>query len=128
MMRGTELGRQDQHHGDEEQTGLEGDHARVRVARVRAAGLRQDHDEQREADGHEPDATTGAADLEAEDALGQDGEEDEAAGQDRLHQRQRREGHGGDVQQPGEDRDAHADGEPLRGPELPWRCGTGDAS
>ena len=41
------------------------------------------------------------ADLESEDALGEHGEEHQPAGHDRLHQRQRRQRHRADVEQPG---------------------------
>jgi hypothetical protein len=51
--------------------------------------------------------------LEAEEALGEHGEEDEAPGEDRLHDRQRRERERADVQTPGHDRHDPADQEPL---------------
>ena len=57
-------------------------------------------------------------DVEAEDAVGEDGEEDEPGRNDRLNERERRKRHRRDVEEPGADRDAHADREPLGGPEV----------
>jgi hypothetical protein len=50
--------------------------------------------------------------VKAEEALGEHGEEDEPAGQDRLHDRQRRQRERTDVQTPGHDRHDPADQEP----------------
>jgi len=50
--------------------------------------------------------------VKAEEALGEHREEDEPAGQDRLHDRQRRERQRTDVQTPGHDRHDPADQEP----------------
>jgi hypothetical protein len=54
----------------------------------------------------------------AEEPLGEHGEEDEPAGEDRLHDRQRRERESADVQAPGEDRHDPSDGKPSRGKET----------
>ena len=50
--------------------------------------------------------------MKTEEALGEHGEEDEPAGEDRLHDRQRRERARADVQTPGEDRDHPPDRKP----------------
>ena len=50
--------------------------------------------------------------MKAEEALGEHGEEDEPAGQHRLHDRQRRKRERTDVQTPGHDRHDPADQEP----------------
>ena len=54
------------------------------------------------------------ADLEAEQPLGHDGEQHDAAGEDRLDDGDRRHGHRGHVEDPRADGHAHADGEPPR--------------
>ena len=59
------------------------------------------------------------SDLEAEDALGQHGEHHDAGGEHGLDDRQRRERHRRDVQDPGPDRDGHADREPLLREQRP---------
>ena len=57
------------------------------------------------------------ADAETEEALGEDREEDEAAGDDGLDERQRRERQGRDVEAPRAGGDEHAEREPLRAVE-----------
>ena len=52
-------------------------------------------------------------DGEAEPALGENREEDEAAGDDRLYERERRERHGAHVEAPCAEGDEHAEREPL---------------
>ena len=86
----------------EEQPRLECDHPGERVARVRSAGRRNGDREQRQAGADAANADPLApADLESEDALGEHGEEHQPAGHDRLDQRQRRQRHRADVEQPG---------------------------
>jgi hypothetical protein len=71
--------------------------------------------QQRQADGGAADAGPLArTDVAAEPALGEQRQEDQAAGDDRLDDRQRRERQRGDVEKPGDERHAHADREPLR--------------
>jgi hypothetical protein len=53
------------------------------------------------------------SEVKAEEALGEDGKEDEPAGEHRLHDRQRRERERTDVQKPGHDRHDPADREPF---------------
>ena len=114
VVRGAHARAGDQQRADHEHAALEGEHAGERVARV-GAGLRGErHHEQDQADGgHGHADPLAAADLEAEEAVGQRGEDDDAGRQHGLDDRERREGERGDVQQPGAERDAHADGEPL---------------
>jgi hypothetical protein len=102
-----------------QQAHLEGDHARERVARVRAVPVRERDGQQDEAESRaaDPHPLAGAA-LEAEEALGEDGEEDEATGDHGLDDRQRSHGQGGDVEDPGADGHQHADGEPLGAEEA----------
>ena len=104
LVRRAELVGHHEQRADDEEAGLEGDHRRGRVARVRAAGGRKRDRQQHEAEGGEADAEPlAAADAEAEDALGEDREEDEAAGDDGLDERERRERHRRDVEAPGAD-------------------------
>ena len=82
--------------------------ARSRVVGA-AAGQPDDHQPgrgDRDADPLSP------SEVKAEEALGEHGEEDEPAGEDRLHDRQRRERERADVQTPGHDRHDPADQEP----------------
>ena len=81
-----ELGREHQQDADRQQAGLEGDHARERVARVRAVAVGQRDGQQHQPEGGEADAQplAGAA-LAAEPALGHDGEKNEPAGDDRRY-------------------------------------------
>ena len=119
VVRGAEAGAGDQQRADREHRGLEGDHARQRVAGVRAARGRQRDDEEEEAAGGHADADPLAgADLEAEQPLGHHGEDHDAGGEHRLDDRERGVGEGGDVEEPGAGGDGHADREPLRGEEL----------
>ena len=55
---------------------------------------------------------------EAEEALGEDGEEHQPAREDGLHDRQRREGERADVKHPGADRHRPANREPPRAEEV----------
>jgi hypothetical protein len=77
-----------------------------------------------QADDHQPGRGDRQADplspseAKAEEALGEHGEEDEPAGEDRLHDRQRRERERTDVQTPGEDRHDPADQEPSGAKET----------
>jgi hypothetical protein len=80
----------------------------LRVVRA-AAGQSDDHERgggDRHADPLPP------SQVKAEEALGKHGEEQESAGEDRLHDRQRRERERADVQTPGHDRHDPADQEP----------------
>ncbi len=114
----TEPRREDEQHADGEQSGLEGDHAAERVAGVRAGAGGEGDGQQREAERGEPDADPlAAADVGAEPAVGDDREEDEPAREDGLDERERREREGADVEDPGEEGDAHAEGERARAEE-----------
>jgi hypothetical protein len=116
---GANAGRPHDEAADGEQAELEADHGGVRVARMRAVSARQRDREKREAEGGHADADPlPGAHVEAEDAVGEDREEDQPGRDDRLHERQRRERHGRDVEDPGADGDAHTDREPLRRPEV----------
>jgi hypothetical protein len=83
---------------------------------VGAVGGREAEAEQQQADGrqHDPDPLL-AGDREAEGALGHHGQQDHAAGEDGLDERQRGDGHGGDVEDPSGRGDQHADREQLGG-------------
>jgi hypothetical protein len=59
-----------------------------------------------------------SSEVKAEEALGEHGEEDEPAGEDRLHDRQRRERERAAVQTPGDDRHDPAEQEPPRAKET----------
>ena len=113
---------EDQRHADREQTGLEGDHAGQRVARV-SAGARGERDrEQHQAECREPDAKPlPGADGAAEEALGQDREEHEPAADQRLDERERRQRQRAHVEDPGAHCHEHPDREPL-GAEQPDRA------
>src|SRR5205807_3007488 len=63
-------------------------------------------------------APLAASQAEAEVALGEHGEEDEAAGDHGLDDGERRERHRADVQDPGDDRHEHADREEPLAPEV----------
>ena len=77
-------------------------------------------DEQYEAErGHAHADPLAHADLEAEDALGEDREHHDAGGEHGLDDRERGEGESRDVEQPGAGGDAHADREPLGGEQGP---------
>jgi hypothetical protein len=97
---------------DPEDRALDGDQRRQRGA-VRVVGAAAG-----QADDHEPGRCDRDADplspseVKAEEPLGEHGEEDEAAGEDRLHDRQRRERGRAGVQTPGHDRHDPADQEP----------------
>ena len=97
---------------------------------MRARRVRQRDDEQQQAErGHADADPLADADLEAEDALGQHGEDHDAGGEHGLDDRQRREGERGDVEDPGADGDGHADGEPPAAEEeldgrSGWRMST----
>ena len=111
---GAEARAGDQERADRQHAGLEGDHARHRVGRVRRRGGRQRDDEQQQAArGHRDAEPLAQADLEAEHPLGEHGEDHDAGGEHGLHDRQRREGQRGDVEDPGAERDGHAEREPL---------------
>jgi hypothetical protein len=92
---------------------LDGDQRRQRGALgvVGAAAGQSDHDQpgggDRQADPLSP------SELKAEEALREHGQEDEPAGEHRLHNRQRRERERTDVQKPGHDRHDPADREPF---------------
>ena len=80
---------------------------------MRPVRLRERDAQQDEAEGRQAEAEPlPRADLEAEHAVGHDGEEHEAAGEDRLDDRQRGQRDRGHVEDPGAGADAHADGEP----------------
>ena len=82
---------------------------------MRAVRRRQRDDQQHEAAGGHRDAGPLARpDVEAEDPLGQHGEDHDAGREHRLHDRERRQRQRGDVEQPRAERDRHADREPLR--------------
>jgi hypothetical protein len=113
-MRSAELRREHHHRADEQEARLEAGHRHARVVGVRAAGVRQRDRQQHEAGGHEGHAENlPPTDLEAEEALGEHREEHEAAGDDRLHERQRRQRHGRHVEAPRAGGHQHAEGEPL---------------
>jgi hypothetical protein len=59
-----------------------------------------------------------SSEVKAEEALGEHGEEDEPARENRLHDRQRRERERADVQTPGGDRPDPTDQEPPRAKET----------
>ena len=103
---------------DAEEPGLEGDHRRQREGEC-APCVRGHRDaEQHEAGGGEAEAPPlTPADLEAEDAVGHDGDQHDAAGDDGLDDRHRRERERRDVQGPGAGRRRHADREPLERPQ-----------
>jgi len=108
----------DEHGDDREDPALDCDQRGKRSAlRVLGAGAGEsDHHEPGRGDRHaEP---LSSSELKAEESLGEHGEEDEPAGQDRLHDRQRRERERADVQTPGHDRDDPADQEPLGAEEI----------
>jgi hypothetical protein len=98
---------------DDEQHGLEGSDRDDRVPRLLdRRGRRDAEDPQTQSD--ERDASPLAAlQLEPEESLGEHGEEDEPAGDDRLGQRQRRERKRAYVAHPADDRDRPADCPPL---------------
>ena len=73
---------------------------------------RQPHRSDRQAD------PLSSSELKAEEALGENGQEDQPAGKDRLHDRQRRERERTDVQTPGDDRHDPADQEPSGAEET----------
>jgi hypothetical protein len=91
-------------------------------------------DEEEQAGGRhaDPEPLT-RADLEAEHALREHGQEHDAGGQHGLDDGQRREREGEDVQDPGAGGDRHADGEPARGEQRAplrsgWRTSTDGAA
>ena len=73
----------------------------------------------RQADGRDehPDPLT-ASESQAEVALGEDGQENEPSCEDRLHDRKRSEGEGGDVKPPSSNRHEPADREPAGAEEA----------
>src|SRR5215208_1078229 len=107
---------------EREQGRLERDHAGGGIARV-AAVMWQGHREQDKAESREADAGPLArADRAAEVALRQHGEEDKSTGDNRLHDRERRHGQGGDVEHPRTEGHEHAEREPP-GAEQPDGAG-----
>ena len=77
------------------------------------------HRQQRQRDRHHADPDPLASpQLEAEETLGEHGEEDEAASEHRLADRDRGEGEGGHVQRERHRRDAPADAPPLGAKEI----------
>ena len=86
-----------------------------RIAVVRPRGQPDDREPCRRDDHADPLA---ASEPEAEEALGEDGEEHQPAREDGLHDRQRRQGERADVEHPGADRDRPADREPLGAEEV----------
>jgi hypothetical protein len=66
--------------------------------------------------------------LEAEDALSEHSEDDETAGDHRLHERKRGKREGGDMQQPRARGDQHAKREPTSNGTDWRRCGPDAAS
>ena len=84
----------------------------------------------RERDGEEDQAGGSEAetrplatpDLEAEEAVGHHGDEDDAAGEHDLHDGHRRQRQRGDVEAPGAGRDDHAEREPLGGVQRAGRA------
>ena len=112
VMLDTQAMRHDEQEPDAEKADLEGDHAREGVARVRAPRTGQRDGEKRQAECGEPDPDPlAAAEVEAEDALRENREEDEAACHHGLDDRERRQGHREDVESPRARRDEHAEGE-----------------
>ena len=89
---------------------------------VRAVARRQRDRQQDEPDERQREAPPLAlADLEAEEAVGHDGEQHEAARQHDLDDRQRRQRDRADVQDPREEADEHADREPALAPQRAGR-------
>ena len=75
--------------------------------------------EQDEAHGRQPEAPPlPPADLEAEEAVGHDRDQDDAAARDDLDDGERGERDRRHVERPAARADEHADREPLRGPEA----------
>ena len=108
----------DEQAAEAQEARLEGGQDRDGEGCVRPVGLREGDAQQDEAEGREAEPEPLAlADLEAEHAVRHDGEEHEAAGEDRLDDRQRSQGDGRHVEDPGTGTDAHADGEPGLTPE-----------
>ena len=94
-----------------EDRALDGDQRRKRGA-LRVAGAaagQSDHHQPGRGDRHADPLSS--SELKAEETLGEHGEEDEPAGEDCLHDRQRRERERADVQEPGHDR--HASSRPA---------------
>ena len=95
------LRRQEQEGTDPDHPGLERDHPGKLVARMGPVNVARRQREEREARGREADAEPLAlAELEAEQALGQEAEEDEPGRERRLDDRERRDPEGADVQEP----------------------------
>ena len=106
-----------------EEPGLEGGHRRNREGGVRAVAGGQRDREQHEADERQREPPPLAlADLEAEQAVGHDGQQHEPAGQHDLDDGQRRQRDRADVQDPGAEADEHADGEPALAPQRARRA------
>src|SRR5205085_10050237 len=113
------LRRQEQEGTDPHHPGLERDHPGKLVARMGPVNVARRQREEREARGREADAEPLAlAELEAEQALGQEAEEDEPGRERRLDDRERRDPEGADVQEPPHGRGYVTDRPPLR-PEQP---------
>ena len=85
------------------------------VGRVRAGlGGQRDHEQDEAGGGHRDADPLAAADLEAEHPLGHHREHHDAGGEHGLDDGERGEGRAATWQQPGAERDAHADREPAR--------------
>ena len=90
----------DEQGADPDEAALEGDHAGEREVRVRAGLVRQRHPGEEPERGEADAQPLARADLEAEQPLGHDGEEHDAAGEDHLDDGDRRERHRGHVEDP----------------------------
>ena len=110
----------DHQRANEQQDGLEDDHAGHREARVRAMDSGEAKPEEHQPGGGERDADPLAAgDAQAERPLGHHGEQDDASGEHRLNDRQRCDRHRRDVEDPRAGGDHHAEREQLGGEQRP---------
>ncbi len=113
----------DEQRAEAQQAGLERRHRGDGEAGVRAVAGRQREREQREPDERHAEAPPlPLADLEAEQSIGHDREQHEPARQHDLHDRQRRQRHRADVQDPGDQADEHPNRKPALTPERAGRA------
>ena len=110
------------HRGDrgagEKDAALDRDQRRGGVVRRLAVRPRRQPDDREPCRRDDHADPLAAAEPEAEEALGEDGEKHQPTREDGLHDRQRGEGEGGDVEHPGGHRHPPTDREPLRAEEA----------